>query len=129
MTKPAFEVADMQLPTDLLASTELIGLAALRIPFPRHLCVHRHGRAAAAFAHALITSPLRGEAGVFGTTPPNFLKATAFTLRVICYPSFSFIFVRLTNDPTEPCPPRSGTGAATAVLGQLNTLQLSVSLN
>ena len=34
MAKPAFEVADIRLPTDLLASTEPIGQATLGIPFP-----------------------------------------------------------------------------------------------
>ena len=61
----------------------------------------------AAVAHTLI----------FEATPPNFLQATACPLQVSCY-------VCLTNDPTEPCPSRSGIGAATTVLGQLYTLQL-----
>ena len=75
----------------------------------------------AAFVHALITSPLRGEAVDFEATPPNFLKATACSLQVVCH--FS-CFVCLTNDPTVPCPPRSAIGAATSELGQLYTLQL-----
>ena len=78
----------------------------------------------AAFVHALITSPLREEAGVFEATPPNFLQATACPLQVSCDLSLFFNFVRLTNDPTESCPSRSGIGAATTVLGQLYTLQL-----
>ena len=78
----------------------------------------------AAVVHALITSPLRGVAGVFEATPPNFLQATACPLQVSCYLSLFFNFVCLTNDPTEPCPSRSGIGAATTVLGQLYTLQL-----
>ena len=47
MAKLAFGVADIRLPTDLLASTEPIGQATLGIPFPRHLCMHRYRRAAA----------------------------------------------------------------------------------